>query len=80
MALRVGISLSTVHLILKKRLKVRKISAIWMPHLLTDEQTWQRVEVAKSCFKSFQLMTKSSLPMSSKVMEFGSIILARQRG
>ena len=26
------------HAILKKRLKVRKINARWIPHLLTDEQ------------------------------------------
>ena len=31
---KVGISLSTVHVILKKHLKVRKISARWVPHLL----------------------------------------------
>ena len=31
-ARKVGISLSTVHLILKKHLKVRKISARWMPY------------------------------------------------
>ena len=37
-ARKVGISLSTVHTILKKHLKVRKISARWVPHLLTDEQ------------------------------------------
>ena len=37
-ARKVGISLSTVHLILKKHLKVRKISARWVPRLLTDEQ------------------------------------------
>ena len=35
-ARKVGISLSMVHLILKKHLKVRKISARWVPHLLTD--------------------------------------------
>ena len=46
-ARKVGISLSTVHLILKKHLKVRKISARWVPHLLTDEQKRQRVKVAK---------------------------------
>ena len=46
-AQKVGISLSTVHLILKKHLKVRKISARWVPHLLTDEQKRQRVKVAK---------------------------------
>ena len=37
-ARKVGISLSTAHLILKKHLKVRKILARWVPHLLTDEQ------------------------------------------
>jgi len=37
-ARKVGISLSTVHFILKNHLKVRQISARWVPHLLTDEQ------------------------------------------
>ena len=36
-ARKVGISLTTVHPILKKHLKFRKISARWVPHLLTDE-------------------------------------------
>ena len=52
-ALKVGISLSTVHLILKKHLKVRKISARWVPHLLTDEQKRQRVKVAKKLLQMF---------------------------
>ena len=34
----VHVSLSTVHLILKKHLKIRKFFARWVPHLLTDEQ------------------------------------------
>ena len=46
-ARKVDISLSMVHLSLKKHLKVRKISARWVPHLLTDEQKRQRVKVAK---------------------------------
>ena len=50
-ARKVGISLSTVHLILKKHLKVRKISARWVPHLLTDEQ--KRVRVAKKLLQMF---------------------------
>ena len=73
-ARKVGISLSTVHLILKKHLKVRKISARWVPHLLTDEQNG--LKWPESCFKCFQNMTKSSLPMSSQVMKLGSIILS----
>ena len=36
-ARKVGISLSTIHLILKKHLKVGNIFARWVPHLLTDE-------------------------------------------
>ena len=43
----VGISLSTVHLILKKHLKVQKIFAWLVPHPLTDEQNRQRVKVVK---------------------------------
>ena len=52
-ARKVGISLSTVHLILKKHLKVRKISARWVPHLLIDEQKRQRVKVAKKLLQIF---------------------------
>jgi histone-lysine N-methyltransferase SETMAR len=50
---KVSISLSTVHFILKKHLKVRKISARWVPHLLTDEQKSQRVKVAKKQLQMF---------------------------
>ena len=50
---KVGISLSTVHLILKKHLKVRKMSARWVPHLLTDQQKRQRVKVAKKLLQMF---------------------------
>ena len=75
-ARKVGISLSKVHLILKKHVKVRKIPARWVPHLLTGEQKRQRVKVAKKLLQMFQNMTKSSLPMSSQVMKPGSIILS----
>ena len=51
-ARKVGISLSMVHL-LKKHLKVRKISARWVPHLLTEEQKRQRVKVAKKLLQMF---------------------------
>ena len=52
-ARKVGISPSMVHLILKKHLKVRNISARWVPHLLTDEQKRQRVKVAKKLLQMF---------------------------
>ena len=38
-------------------------------------KTDNRLKWPKSCFKCFQLMTKSSLSMSSQVMKLGSIIL-----
>ena len=52
-ARKVGISLSMVHLISMKHLKVRKIFARWVPHLLTDEQNRQRVKVAKRMLQMF---------------------------
>ena len=52
-ARKVGISLSTVHLILKKHLKVRKIFARWVQNLLTDEQNKQRIKVAKKMLQMF---------------------------
>ena len=52
-ARKVGISLSTVHLILKNHLKVRKIFVRWVPHLLTHEQNRQRVKVAKKMLQIF---------------------------
>lgn len=49
----VGISLSRVHFILKRILKVRKISARWIPHILTDDQKKVRVQTAKRLLKMF---------------------------
>ena len=51
-------SLSTVHFILKKHLKVRNIFARWVPHLLTDEQNRQWVLVAKKLLKMVQTYDK----------------------
>ena len=47
-----------VQLILKKHLKVRKIFARWVPHLLTDEQNRQRDKVAKNMLQMFQTCDK----------------------
>ena len=55
------ISLSTVHLILKKHLKVQNIFARWVPHLLTDEQNRQRVKVAKKLLQMFQTYDKKQI-------------------
>ena len=65
-ARKVGISLlSTVHLILKMHLKVRKISARWVPRLLTDEQKRQRVKVAKKLLQMFPKYDKK---------QFGNVV------
>ena len=40
--------LARVYAILKKHLKVRKINARWIPHLLTDEKKKTRVTMAKN--------------------------------
>ena len=57
-ARKVDTSLSTVHLILKKHLKVRKISARWVPRLLTDEQKRQQVKVAIKLLQMFPKYSK----------------------
>lgn len=57
----VGISLSSVQFILKKTLNVRKISARWVPHLLTDDQKKQRVKIAKKLLKMFPEYDQSKL-------------------
>ena len=49
----VGISLGAAHTILKRDLKMRKICARWIPHLLTDEQKKTRVQCAKKLLKKF---------------------------
>ena len=54
----VGISLSTVQLILNKHLKVLNIFTRWVPHLLTDEQNRQRVKVAKKLLQIIQTCDK----------------------
>ena len=72
----VGTSLSTIYLILKKHLKVRKIFARWVPHLLTDEQNRQWIKVAKKLLQVFQTYDKKQCSMSSEVMKIGSIILS----
>ena len=68
-------SLSTVHFILKKHLKVRNIFARWVPHLMTDEQNRQQVLVAKKLLQMFQTYDKKQF-VSSQVMKIGSINLS----
>jgi histone-lysine N-methyltransferase SETMAR len=61
----------------KKHLKGRKISARWVPHLLTDEQKRQRVKVAKKLLQMFpKYDQKKSLQKSSQVIKLLSIIVS----
>ena len=52
-ARKVGISIGAVHSILRKHLKMNKITARWIPHLLTEEQKRLRVKTAKSLLKMY---------------------------
>ena len=45
----VGISVGAAHTILRRDLKMRRISARWIPHLVTKEQNLARVKIAKKC-------------------------------
>ena len=55
----VGISVGPAHIILKKILKVRRLTARWIPHLLTDEQKHQRVETARELLKRYPKFNKN---------------------
>ena len=49
----VGISVGAAHTILRHDLKMRRISARWIPHLVTKEQKLARVRIAKQLLKQF---------------------------
>ena len=51
-----GMSSGTVHKILTEELNLQKISARWVPHLLTDEQKEKRVKLSKNLLKKFKKM------------------------
>ena len=48
------LGLVSVHFILKKILKVTKISAHWILHLLTDGQKRTRVQMANQLLKTIR--------------------------
>ena len=54
----VGISLARTHHIVKHVLKMKKICARWIPHILTNEQKQTRVRVAKQLLKMFPKVDK----------------------
>ena len=46
MAQELEISVGSVDFILRNRLKMRKVSALWLPHRLTPEQVERRLTIA----------------------------------
>ena len=58
-----GISISKVLFILKKSLHARKISARWIPHLLSDYKKRARVTYAKKLWKLNPNIDKKCLLM-----------------
>ena len=50
----IGISEGSVQTILKKRWDLRKVCARWVPHLLTEEQTTQRLKCARELLKTYK--------------------------
>ena len=48
-----GISVGAAHTILRHDLKMRRISARWIPHLITKEQKLAPVRIAKQLLKQF---------------------------
>ena len=49
----VGISVGAANTILRHDLKMRRISARWIPYLVTKEQKLARVRIAKQLLKQF---------------------------
>ena len=48
-----SISSGSIHKILRKHLGVRRITARWIPHLLSDKEKQQRVSMAKKLLKMY---------------------------
>ena len=47
--------------ILHKRLEVRKVCSLWLPHLLTDKQKHNRMEWSKKMLKRFESGTSKDV-------------------
>ena len=67
----VGISVGAAHTIRKRDLKMRRIRARWIPHLVPKELKLARVRIAKQLWKQFPKYNNQS---------FANIILAMRRG
>ena len=74
----VGASSATVHKILTQELKLRKVCARWVPHLLTKEQKTTHVKMAKNLLKKYKNFDKRRISELLQVMKPGSIFLSHR--
>ena len=49
----IGISNDRVHFILQQELHMKKLSARWVPHLLTVDQKRIRIKISQACLDRF---------------------------
>ena len=68
----VAILVGAAHTILRRNLKMRRISARWIPHLVTKEQKLARVRIAKQWSKHFPKYNNQSFAKSSLALRHGS--------
>lgn len=54
LASEIGVSSSSIHIILTDKLKKRKIAAKWIPHVLTDQQLNDRMRICASHLRRYR--------------------------
>lgn len=70
----VSISLMQVYFILRHILKLRKISATWIPHLFTHDKKWIQKRTAMQLLKMFFLFNQGQLQLLVIVTKHGFTI------
>ena len=79
-ARKVGISLSTVHLILKKHLKVRKISARWVHIVWLTSKRGNGLKWPKAALNVSKIWQKAVCQCRHRWWNLGPLFWARQKG
>ena len=75
-----GISEGSVQTILKKRLDLRKVCALWVPHLLTEEHKTQRLKCARQFLKHTKAVIVGLFLTCQQVMKPGCTCLSHKEG
>ena len=57
-----GISEGSVQTILKVRKDLRKVCAMWVTHLLTEEQNTQRLKCTRELLKTYKVCNSRVIP------------------